>query len=165
LNTEWLDKIHFIHSWIGLFHTITASLAMLFGTLVLFNKKGTKYHKKIGYIYVINMLLLNFSALFIYTLGRVSIFHFFVLVSLLSIFKGIYPALRKKNDKWFIRHYYNMSWSVVGLYCAFWSEIGFRFFDIKYFWWAVMLATALTSIIGGIIIRKQAKKLDFSKVK
>ena len=32
---------------------------------------------------------------------------------------------RKAN--WFQAHFYFMSWSVVGLYAALWSEIGTRF--------------------------------------
>ena len=42
-----------IHSNIGWFHFITAVLAMLTGTIVLLNKKGTLFHKRIGYMYVI----------------------------------------------------------------------------------------------------------------
>lgn len=55
-----------------------------------------------------------------------------------------------------------MNWSVVGLYCAFWAEIGVRFFDMKYFWWVVMLATIVTSILGAILINKEAKKLKLN---
>ena len=162
LIVDWVDKIYFINSWLGLFHTATAILAMLFGTLLLLNKKGTKRHKQIGYVYVVNMLLLNISALGIYSFGSVSLFHFFVFVSLFSIIRGIYPVLKRKNKQWLRQHYYNMNWSVIGLYCAFWSEIGVRLFDMKYFWWVVLLATLLTSLIGAIIVRKQAVKLDFN---
>ena len=38
---EFLEKLHIIHSWTGLFHTLTAFMAMFFGTWVFLNSKGT----------------------------------------------------------------------------------------------------------------------------
>jgi len=156
-----LEELHIITSWIGLFHALCAVLAMVFGTLVLLNKKGAKRHKRFGRTYVVNMLLLNISAFGIYNFDGFSMFHAFAVVSLFSIAMGIIPALLRKEN-WFRRHFYFMSWSVVGLYCAFWAEIGVRLFDIKYFWGAVMLATLLTSIVGAIVINKEAKKLKLN---
>ena len=52
-----------------------------------------------------------------------------------------------------------MSWSVVGLYCAFWSEVGTRFVkNMQDFWWAVAIATFLTAFVGALIIHKNKKK-------
>ena len=149
-----------IHSNIGWFHFITAVLAMLTGTIVLLNKKGTLFHKRIGYIYVISMLLLNISSFFIVNFGGFSLFHFFAIVSLVSIFGGMIPTI-KKGKNWFGYHFYFMSWSVVGLYCAFWAEIGTRFVgNMKEFWWMVAAATFITSFIGSRIINREAKKLN-----
>lgn len=149
-----------IHSNIGWFHFITAVLAMLAGTIVIFNKKGSTFHKRVGYVYVISMLLLNMSSFFVINFGGLSLFHFFAIISLLTVFGGIIPTIKKKKN-WFGYHFYFMSWSVVGLYCAFWAEIGTRFVgNMKEFWWMVMAATIITSIIGSIIINKQAKKLN-----
>ena len=158
---ETLKELHLIHSWLGLFHTLTAVLAMIFGTLVLFKIKGTKTHKILGYAYVINMLLLNGSAFGIYNFGTFSMFHFFAIVSLLSVLMGFYPVFARIKN-WYRKHFYFMNWSVVGLYCAFWAEIGVRFFDMKYFWWVVMLATMFTSYIGARLINKQAKALNLN---
>lgn len=158
---ELLERLHIIHSWTGLFHTITAILAMIFGTMVLLNKKGTKRHKKMGYIYVVMMMLLNFSAFGLYAFGSFSLFHGFALLSLFSITMGVLPAIRRKKENWMISHFYFMSWSVVGLYCAFWAEVGVRFFDMRYFWWVVALATFLTALIGAMVINKEAKRLNF----
>lgn len=155
---DFLADYHIIHSYTGLFHTTTAILAMLFGTLVFFNQKGTKKHKILGYTYIANMVLLNISALAIYNFGSITLFHGFAIVSLLTIILGIVPAIRKKNDKWLVQHFYFMNWSVVGLYCAFWAELGVRFFDMRYFWWVVLLATLATSFIGNMMINKEAKK-------
>jgi len=154
---------NFIHSNIGLFHFIISVLALITGTVVLLNTKGTRLHKQIGYIYVSSMLLLNLSSFFIINFGGFSIFHFFAIFSLLTIFGGMIPTIKKKKN-WFGYHFYFMSWSVVGLYAALWSEIGTRFTNsMKDFWWVVALATFLTIAIGARIINKQAKKLNLKK--
>lgn len=156
---DFLDKLQIINTWIGFLHTVVAILAMTLGTIVLIGKKGTKRHKRIGYAYVVSMFLLNATAFGIYNFGGLSLFHGFAIVSLAALAAGIIPAIRRKTAKWYRSHFYFMSWSVVGLYCAFWAETGVRFFDMRYFWWVVMLATMLTSLIGAIVINREAKKL------
>jgi len=153
-----LDSI--IHSKIGWLHTITAISAMVFGLLVVFKKKGTKLHKKLGYAYLVSMMLLNCTSFFIVNFRGFSIFHGFAILSLVSVLTGILPALlRTKN--WYTMHFYFMNWSVVGLYCAFWAEVGTRFVgNMEQFWWAVAIATGLTAAIGARIINKEAKKLN-----
>ncbi len=153
-----LDDI--IHSNIGWFHTIIALIAMITGLVVVFNMKGTQFHKRIGYIYVVSMLLLNISSFFIINFGSFSLFHFFALFSLATVLGGIIPAIRRRKN-WFPYHFYFMSYSVVGLYCAFWAEIGTRFVkNMQQFWWIVALATIITTILGSRIINKEAKKLN-----
>lgn len=153
-----LDQI--IHSNIGWFHFITAVISMVTGSIVLLNKKGTLFHKRTGYIYVVAMLLLNISSFFIMSFGGFSLFHFFAIISLVSIFGGILPTIKKKKN-WFGYHFYFMNWSVVGLFCAFWAEVGTRFVNnIKDFWWMVALATFVTAFIGSRIINSEAKKLN-----
>ncbi len=148
-----------IHSNIGWFHFIVSLLALLFGTFVLLNKKGTKLHKIIGYSYVISMMLLNVSSFFIVNFDGLSLFHFFSIFSLMTVLAGIIPAIMRTKN-WFSFHFYFMSWSVVGLYAALWSEIGTRFVgNMQEFWWMVVLATGLTVFIGSRIIKREAKKL------
>lgn len=149
-----------IHSNTGWFHFILAILAMLTGTIVLLNKKGTQFHKRTGYVYVVSMLLMNISSFFIINFDGFSIFHFFAIVSLVTIIGGMIPTIKKKKN-WLGYHFYFMSWSVVGLYCAFWSEIGTRFVNnMQQFWWAVILATLITVFIGSRIINREAKRLN-----
>lgn len=149
-----------IHSYNGLFHTITAVLAMVFGLMVVFKKKGTKTHKRLGYIYTVLMILLNVTSFFIVNFGGFSLFHFFAIISLLTVLAGVVPAYRKSKG-WYVKHFYFMSWSVVGLYSAFWAEVGTRFVgNMQEFWWMVALASGLTAFIGSIIIKRQAKKLN-----
>lgn len=146
-------------STIGYIHLFFSVLAMITGLVVVFKTKGTAVHKKIGYVYVISMLLLNLTSFFISNFNGFSIFHFFAIVSLVTIIGGMYPAI-KKSKNWIYKHYYFMSWSVVGLYCAFWSEVGTRFVrNMQDFWWAVAIATFATAFIGAIIINKNAKKI------
>jgi uncharacterized membrane protein len=157
---ELLQKYHIVHSYLGLFHTISAILAMAFGSAVFLMEKGTAVHRKIGYWYAGSMIAVNVSALGIYNFGRPSLFHFFVLVSLVTLFFGLKPAIRKEKN-WLPKHFYFMSWSVVGLYCAFWAEVGVRLFDMQYFWWVVAIASSLTAVIGSIFINREAKQRNF----
>ena len=145
------------HSSTGVIHTFFALLSMVLGSWVLLKRKGTTIHKRIGHAYVASMILLNATSFGMHTFGAFGPFHFAAVMSLGTVIAGIIPAIRRKNSKWVIQHYYFMSWSVVGLYAAFWSEVGTRVIDIKLFWWAVALATGLTVAIGARVIKKQAK--------
>ncbi|KYG82438.1 DUF2306 domain-containing protein [Roseivirga echinicomitans] len=155
---EFLESLKVFSSYLGLLHTCCAVLAMVFGAMVVFNTKGTGLHRKIGYAYVGSMVFMNLSGFGIYNFGSFSLFHAFALISLITVLLGVIPAIRRSKD-WYKKHFYFMSWSVVGLYCAFWSEVGVRFFDMQYFWWVVMLATMLTGLIGMLVIKKKAKSL------
>lgn len=146
-------------STIGYLHLLFSVISMITGLIVILNTKGTKFHKRVGYVYVVNMLLLNISSFFISNFNGFSIFHFFAIVSLITILAGMYPVL-KRSENWLQKHYYFMAWSVVGLYCAFWSEVGTRFVkNMQDFWWAVAIATFLTAFLGNYFIKKNAKKL------
>lgn len=146
-------------STIGFLHLLFSIISMITGLIVILNTKGTKFHKKVGNVYVVNMLLLNISSFFISNFNGFSIFHFFAIVSLITILAGMYPVL-KRSKNWLQKHYYFMAWSVVGLYCAFWSEVGTRFVkNMQDFWWAVAIATFLTAFLGNYFIKKNAKKL------
>lgn len=147
-----------IHSPIGTVHLIAAIIAMITGIIVILKShKGNTFHKRIGYIYVFSMLLLNGTAFGIYNFGSFSMFHFFSVVSLMSLTVGMLPMILKLSNK--IRfHYRFMSWSVVGLYAAFVAEIFTRFIRFEYFWVVVMIGTILVSAVGGYLIEKNAKK-------
>lgn len=86
--------------------------------------KGTTRHKKIGYIYVVFMVVLNITAFVIYCLfGKFAIFHWFAVLSCLTLIAGMYPVLTKKSKNYILFHFNFMYWRVVGLYCAFCAEI------------------------------------------
>lgn len=148
------------HSTIGLVHLISAFFAMATGAIVLLNTKGNIFHKRVGYVYVASMLVLNITAFMIYHLfGRFGPFHVLAGISLASVASGFVPALfRRRFPNWIYTHYYFMSWSVVGLYAAFWSETFSRTLPMKQFWLVVMVATVVTTIIGAYLIRRNAAR-------
>jgi uncharacterized membrane protein len=147
-----------IHSPLGSVHLIAAIIAMITGLIVILKgAKGNISHRRIGYIYVFSMLLLNGTAFGIYNFGSFSMFHFFSIVSLASITTGMLPMIFKFSNKMRF-HYRFMSWSVVGLYAAFIAEIFTRFIRFDYFWVAVMIGTIAVSAIGGYLIEKNAKR-------
>lgn len=150
-----------INSEIGLAHVLSASAALVVGTLVLAVKKGTVFHKRIGYVYVVAMLLVNATAFGIYQLfGGFGMFHFFAIISLVTIIIGMVPLLLKmKNGLKF--HINQMYFSVLGLYAAFFSETAVRVpAAVKTwagFWFVVMGASILTFVIGTIVFVKKYK--------
>lgn len=108
----------------GLIHLIASIIALITGLYVLISTKGTKSHKQIGYTYAISMTLVNLTAFMIYQLfGNFGIFHWFAVFSLLTLFAGLYPVITKKSKNYLLKHFSFMYWSVIGLYCAFMSEI------------------------------------------
>lgn len=108
----------------GLIHLIVSIIALITGLIVLLTTKGTKRHKQIGYIYAMSMLLVNLTAFMIYRLfGKFGIFHWFAVLSCLTLLAGMYPVLVKKSNNFLLLHFNYMYWSVVGLYCAFCVEI------------------------------------------
>ncbi len=97
---------HLIHHPIGLFHLITALLALVFGTWIILTRKGTLRHKWLGRGYFWAMLLLNASALMIYELkGTFGVFHWLALLSLLTLVAGYIPVLLRRPG-WARQHAY-----------------------------------------------------------
>lgn len=145
----------------GLAHVAFALLSMLLGPLALLQKKGSKKHKFWGYCYIISMLITNITALLIYRLfDGFGPFHIAAIFGLVSIIAGFIPVYFKRpRNMWLELHYEFMSWSVVGLYAAFWSETFTRFIRIPHFWVLVSTATALTVAIGLYFIKKKKKSV------
>ncbi len=147
-------------STIGLIHVIAAVVALLTGTLIFFSNKGGLLHRRVGYGYVVSMLVLNISAFLIYRLfGKFGPFHIAALFSTATILGGMVPALlRHRVRNWLQWHYYFMNWSVVGLYAAFWAETFTRTLPMGQFWPIVVGATVMTTTIGSVLIRRHAAR-------
>jgi uncharacterized membrane protein len=143
------------HSNIGWLHIIFSLASLWFGTMILIKTKGTKSHKRIGYLYVVAMLGVNITAFFIYHLfNRFGPFHIAALISSLTLLAGMIPVLFRRHIKaWFNFHMGFMYYSVIGLYAAFASEIIVRIPGIR-FWWSVLAATMLVMLVAMVLFRK-----------
>ena len=137
---------------------ITALLAMVAGAFVLAASKGTMQHKRVGYGYVVSMILVCGSALGIYNLtGRFGLFHIMAIVSFLTLVLGMIPLLIKNLPlKYKAAHVWFMYYSVLGLYAAFASELSVRVPD-KPFFAMVGIATATVFGVGTAFILKKEK--------
>lgn len=140
----------------GLIHLISGIIALLFGGFVIVLKKGTLIHKRIGYIYVISMIILILSSFGIYRLfGKFGLFHYLSLVSTFSLVAGMIPILKKnKTPNDYETHFKRMYWSVVGLYAAFAAESFVRIPKFGGFWTAVAWSFVLVFIICFITFIK-----------
>lgn len=156
-----MNLIYPVHGFTGAFHLVVALLAILFGTYILFSKKGTSIHKKVGYLYTTSMVLLNITAFMLYNInGKFNVFHIAAIVSSLTLLAGILPVLIKKPaDNYVHYHFSFMYWSVIGLYGAFVSETMVRI-PATPFWTAVGIGTGLVMFIGGLVFAYQKAKWE-----
>ena len=145
-----------VGSEIGLSHLIFSLISVLFGTLVLIGKKGTKTHKKYGYIYLTSITLTNLTAFMIFRLfGIFGAFHYAALISLITTYSGIIPVWTKRPiSGWKYFHFRFMYWSVIGLYMALVAEILTRIPDTPFFG-MVGLAMAIVFLIGILYFKKK----------
>ncbi len=158
---------------LGLVHLIAAGVSVIVGALVLLLPgKGSRLHRRIGWTWVMAMLVLNGTALAIYRLfGGFGPFHVFALVSLGTLVSGTVSAVRARQhrlaraptarDMWVERHYYWMTFSYAGLIAAFASETITRHPATRpvggpgpSFALAVAGATALIMIVASRWIRR-----------
>ncbi len=139
--------------WTGLIHVAFAFTALISGFFVFFNKKGTRRHKKIGWVYGASMLGLNVTALSIYRLfGTFGPFHVLAVVSLVTIVLGLlHVILRRPKKNWYEHHAYWMSWSYVGLAAAAAAEVTSRVPDSP-FWWMVVGGSLVVVALGQRLI-------------
>lgn len=142
---------HFVGDTYGLIHLMSSIIALISGTFVLIMKKGTLQHKRIGYAYVISMVLLLLTSFMIYRLfNGWGIFHYTTIASLLTIGLGMVPIWTKKpTDNWKYMHFSFMYWSVIGLYSAFVAEVLTRVPKTSFFG-MVGISFVLIMIAGGI---------------
>lgn len=93
-----MEVIHFLLSWT---HIVTAVLSLIFGTVVLFGRKGNGRHKKIGKYYFYSMLISNVTALFIYNATGSWFFpHSFAIATLITLVPGFLVTRIKRYRHW-----------------------------------------------------------------
>ena len=152
---------HTLQHPLGLAHLVTALLAILIGTLVIFTKKGTLRHKWIGRSYVVLMLAVNLSAFLIYELfGGFGLFHWMAMFSLLSVLIA-YLATQIRSPGWKVWHAYFMSGSYVGLIAALAAETFTRYVSLPFFA-SVAVISITVIVIGVFIMRRFIPRLVFN---
>lgn len=144
----------------GLLHAALGIIALFLGLLVVALGKGTNLHRRVGLCYVIAMVLLNATALWIFDLtGRFGPFHVAALISLATLFAGYLPALfRRPFKEWIALHGTFMSWSYVGLVAAFLAELAVRVPGVG-FSPAVIGATVIAVAGGALLIHTRVPTL------
>lgn len=158
-----------IHDFTGLSHTVAASIAILVGGIVFLRPKGGVWHRRLGYVYSLCMLIVIVTSFAIYRLtGRFNILHGAAIASSISVGLGFGHAfLRKPREMWYIWHFYWMSWSYIGLLAALVAEISTRvalpFIVARFgrshlfgFWCVVGVASLLVVLAGGYIVNKHS---------
>ena len=121
-----METIPTIISWS---HTLTASASMLLGGYILFTRKGTPKHIKIGKLYLICMLITNVSSLFIYNaFGKWFFPHTLAVVTLGVIAIGYYFSKKRHYKHWLKIH---LSCFIISYYMLVGGAINEAFLRIK----------------------------------
>ncbi len=135
-----------VFNTIGWIHLISAIIALITGSMVLFKTKGTVIHKQIGWLYVVSMAIMLITSFMIYRLfNGFGLFHVFSIASSITLAGGIVPAIRRRSANWIDYHFAFMYWSVIGLYAAFVAEAITRIPSTPFFG---MLGIAISIVMG-----------------
>jgi len=165
-----------IQSLTGSIHLAASIIALLTGAIVFFLPKAGAIHKRIGYVYVVSMIIVIITAFMIYRLtGGFNILHIAAVVSGIPLTLGMKAVIfRRWNSNWFLSHYENMCWSYIGLFAAFVAETSVRIiapfiaktvgYSIGWWFWAIVgLSTFLVCLIGDKIIKKNLELIKAYK--
>jgi len=135
--------------WLGWGHLAAAVAALVAGGTVCLVPKGTRAHRRIGWVYVSAMVTVNGTALLIYDLfGRFGPFHVAALLSGMTLVGGLVPV-RRRPTGWMRRHAYWMAGSYVGLLAAAASEVSTRWLDLPF--GATVAVTTLAVLVLGCL--------------
>lgn len=111
-------------SAIGWLHTLASLYALGAGALVLSQPKGDRAHKRAGRQYLVAAVVTNLSALGIYKLGTLHLFHVFALVSLGCLALAFFCAYRQAPRRnWLRIHLSAMLFSYYQLVAALIHEV------------------------------------------
>lgn len=143
-------------STLGWMHTVFGVVALLAGSAVVLLRKGTRWHRTLGHVYLTSMVSLNITALFIYRLfGYFGPFHWLALSSLLTLIAGMVPVFtRRPKGLWLERHAIFTNMSFIGLVAATAAEITTRTPSLENIFGIVVVVTsALVMWIGAILMK------------
>ena len=98
-------------------HATLASLAVPLGLFIFLTKKGTKQHKMLGRIWVIFLIIVSLTAIFIQTInpGQYSWIHLLIPFTLVSLIYSIWNIKKYKKTK-IERYKYSHMYSMIGVY-------------------------------------------------
>ena len=142
-------------STLGWIHTVFGIVALLAGTAVVLLRKGTRWHRTMGHVYLTSMISLNTTSLFIYNLfGHFGPFHWLALSSLLTLIAGMVPIFtRRPKGLWVEWHAIFINISFIGLVAATAAEISSRIPGLEdVFGPVVGLTSALVIGVGMALV-------------
>lgn len=144
---------------ISLIHISFAVVALLTGTWVLLTPKGTVRHQRMGYLYVVSMMVVLTTAFGIYRLfGRFGVVHWGAVFSWLALIGGVGVVwTRTYLRNWLFWHFLGMSVSVTGLYATFLVEATYRLFPPRLFWWTTVGTSMVVFSLAGWLIYRYAR--------
>ena len=145
-------------STLGWIHTVFGTVAFLSGTIVVLIRKGTRWHRTFGHVYLTSMLSLNATSLFIYDLfGHFGPFHWLAVSSLLTLTAGMVPVFaRRPKGRWLEWHALFINISFIGLVAASAAEITSRIPGLEANFGLVVGVTSAAIIgIGAFLIRRK----------
>jgi uncharacterized membrane protein len=133
-------------------HTAFSILALLAGIIFLL-PKGTRKHKKIGYVYTTSMVICVVTSFGLFNLwGSFGVYHVLSIVSFLTLMIALYfPLFGRKNNNWIVLHSIWMGYSYVGLIMAAGSHL-FGVFPNWPNWLRIGLFWVIPYVIGSILI-------------
>lgn len=136
---------------ISILHLLGAVAALATGTAVLLLRKGTGRHRRLGWLYVLGMVLALGTAFRIYSLfGGFGVVHWGAVGAGASLAVGVAAPLgRAWWPDWLRWHYLGMGGSLVGAYAALAAESTYRLLPQAYFWWSTLGPAALVLLLGG----------------
>ena len=99
------------------FHAIFAILAIPLGLLIFLKKKGTFLHKRLGWFWILFLVIVSISAFFIQSLnpGQFSTIHLLIPFTLISLIYAIW-SIRKFKETKKIKYRYSHMYTMIGVY-------------------------------------------------
>lgn len=138
-------------------HIAAGVVALVSGAWNLLTRKGTRRHRRIGWIYAVSMGILiatSFGILELY--GGFGPFHVMSAVSGLTLaFAMYYPLRRTRYPNWLEHHYFWITYSYVGLLMATGSHLfeygppGWPDWARVLLYWGLPLAAGVLLIYGN----------------
>lgn len=100
-----------------LIHSVTILLALFISFFIFFRRKGDKFHKLFGWIFVVSMAISAISSFWIQSKGWFSPIHILSVFTIYWLIRGVL-SVRFKNTSWKINHVSNMSSAFIAILIA-----------------------------------------------